>query len=448
MDGHQTTVLGAAIAHGQPYIVEFLIKWRDGLLIKEAANWMDCLIRAVIAQDTIIFNLLLQHPPETEPNSDAWIEYFVAVCHSSNDIGFLTPLEAKLGADTDGIDMLWAAMEKSHLTVASWVYARTRVDLAHRKDGSTLLGHLLLFSKKRADARRALAHFLRLDGLPDSVFFDVGTIMGSSLTALQMAAFYFEYGSGVLMGGSMLRMVLERWDAPELLNHQVPDGQLRGSTAIMLAALTANSAGLEYLLSEVGDEMNLGLLDAKAYNVYDRAILNLSSQAWHMKEMDIPAQYHELPDLAHFERSLKILRALNKVGLRPNRMRRAIVRTETDVFLGFKFDPKLEVTPWRFPGMYLPHLSMYEVLINNPRVGGVVPESVRARDPIFAAMSQLKVDSALYSKRPDPSDDGEAIDVGSLSIEPSTVATENKERGVERIQKELDHLHMSEGSQG
>jgi len=353
VDGQQTTVLEAAIPHGQPYVVEFLMKWRGGLLMKEATKWIACLTRAVVAQDTVIFNILLSQPPENEPSVNSRLEYFVAVCMCSDDVGFLTPLEAKLSPDTDGTDMLWASMEKGHLTVASWVYARTRVDFARKKDGRTLLGHLLLFSKKQADVRRAVAHFLKLDGLSDSVFFDVGTILGSSLTALQMAAFYFEYEGAVLMAGSTLRMVLERWDAPEFLNHQVPDGQLRGSTAIMIAARTANSAGLKYLLSEVGDEMDLGLLDAKAYNVYDRAILNLSSQTRQMELMNVPARHHEVADLAHFDHTVQIVCALGNIGLRPNRISRAIVRTETDVFCDFKFGTRLDITEWEFPGEYL-----------------------------------------------------------------------------------------------
>jgi hypothetical protein len=179
--------------------------------------------------------------------------------------------------------------------------------------------------------RQALIHFLQLEGLPDSVFFDVATISGSSLTALQTAAYYFEYEGGASMAGSLLQ--LERWDAHKFLNHQVRDGEFRGSTAIMLAACKVNSVGLQYLLSEVSDELDLGLLDEKAYNVNDRVILNISSQTRSMDWIDIPAQYRETADLAHWGRWLKIVRAIDKSCPRPNRMLRAVVRIDTENIL-------------------------------------------------------------------------------------------------------------------
>jgi hypothetical protein len=95
-------------------------------------------------------------------------------------------------------------MEKGHFAFASWVYARSKVDFARKKDSSSLLGHLLLFAKKYAHILQAVAHVLKLDGLPGSVFFEIATISGSSLTALQTAAHYFEYEGGASMAGSLL----------------------------------------------------------------------------------------------------------------------------------------------------------------------------------------------------------------------------------------------------
>jgi hypothetical protein len=66
----------------------------------------------------------------------------------------------------------------------------------------------------------------------DDIFYDVITISGSSLTALQAAAYFPEYDGAASMAGMILQVILERWDTFEFLNHQVPDGYFQGLTAL------------------------------------------------------------------------------------------------------------------------------------------------------------------------------------------------------------------------
>jgi ankyrin repeat protein len=357
-DGHGSSLVELAVPHGQPFIIDFLMGWQDARLMSNPSNWLRCLIRAVAAGDIIVFDTLMGYQRIKEVESaDLWFDYFRAVCQFSNETHFLEPFESKLGPDFDGTDLLWAAMEGGHFSVARWIHKLTKCDLNRKHDDKTLLGHLLLWSKKHARRRRAVEVLLQLDSVSDDIFYNVTTISDSPLTALQAAAYFPEYDGAASMAGTILQVIFERWDAPEFLNYQVPNGYFQGSTALHLAIRTANRLGVEYLLDEALDDLDLSILDSSGYNVYDRAIINLSNQATIMEIMQLPTSFHEQADMNHWIRSMKIISIIDKHAPRPNRIIRAYARPEIDTNAFLSFDPKLKIEQFKVPGMFGSFLS-------------------------------------------------------------------------------------------
>jgi hypothetical protein len=354
VDGKGASIVELAVPQGQPFILDFLMTWQNATLMCDASNWLQCLKKAAESGDVIIFDTLMVYQRTAEIESvDLWSDYFEAVCKHSDETRFLEPFESKLGHFFDGTDLLWFATLEGHLSVTQWIYKRTTCDLNRKKDSYTLFGKLLLWSKKYSHHRKAVEAFLKFKNLPEDIFYDVISVNGSSLTALQTAVYFPEYNAAISMAGRTLQVILERWSDPKFLNYQVLDGYFQGSTALHLAIRTANRTAVEHLLDEAEylDDLDLNLLDSSEYNVYDRAIINMSDQMARLEQMRLPASFREQADLDHWTRSFFILTLLEDVAPRPNRIIQACVRHEFEMFMLLTFDPELKVQRFKADGM-------------------------------------------------------------------------------------------------
>lgn len=353
-DGKGASIVELAVPEGQPFILDYLMKWQDARLMSDPSNWLRCLKKAAESGDGIIFDTLMGYQRTAEIQSaDLWFDYFEAICKHSDETRFLKPFKSKLGHSFDGTDLLWVSMLKGHFSVARWIYERTKCDFNRKKDGSTLLGKLLLSSKKYSRLRKAVEVLLSFKNLPEDIFYNVTSINDSSLTALQTVVYFPEYNAAISMAGRTLQVILGRWSDPKFLNYQVLNGYFQGSTALHMAIRTANRMAVEHLLDETEylDDLDLKLLDSNGYNVYDRAIINLSSQMAMLEQMRLPVSFREQADLEHWTRSFFILTMLEDVAPRPNRIIQAYVRHEFEMFMLLTFDPELDVKRFKADGM-------------------------------------------------------------------------------------------------
>jgi hypothetical protein len=109
---------------------------------------------------------------------------------------------------------------------------------------------------------------------------------------------------------------------------------------------------VEHLLDETEylDDLDLNLLDSKGYNVYDRAIINLSSEMAMLEQKQVPVSFQEQFDLDHWTRAFWIIGMLEPVAPRPNRIVHAYVRHEFEMFMIAKFDPQLDIQRFKADG--------------------------------------------------------------------------------------------------
>ncbi|KAJ4317068.1 hypothetical protein N0V84_007521 [Fusarium piperis] len=348
-----------AVQSGQPFVINYLLE-SEQTPKPTPSDWLQGILIAGATQDWITFDVLLRHFQAEYMTPEQWRQYYATFRGLPDNVQYLDVFRKYRDPDADYFLHYAKAITSGKFTLAQWFYDTGLCDLSrHTRPDETLLGVLLRRSKSYSNAIIQLEHLLQLEDLPDSLFWDVSIMAGSSFTALHQASYFPECQVRSTMANTALRMIAQKWYEPEHLNAQVADGEFKGRTALHIAALTANVGAVRYLLKEEEESLALTLLDCNNFSIVDTAAWGLMSQQARIKLWDLPTDYHKSADLAHWQHVLEILVQLLNAGAKPNKIAVAVTRTEKEkvhvfdlenfrvtvipfLFFGDKFPPELE----------------------------------------------------------------------------------------------------------
>ncbi|KAF9776282.1 hypothetical protein IL306_005560 [Fusarium sp. DS 682] len=331
-----------AVQCAQPFVLDYLLG--SGKVPKPTASeWIEYILIAGATQDWITFDTLLRHSQAEDVSAEQWQMYYGTFRGLPNKVEYLDAFRKYRDPKADYYLHYTEALMKGKFVLARWFYDTGLCDLRQQVSSSndtysgqqvsttdeTILGMLLRRCKCYSNAILQLEQLLSLD-LPDSLFWNVGSMNGSSFTALHQLAYFPEYLASSTMANTALRLIVQRWYEPEHLNAQIGDGEFKGRTALHIAALTANVGAVRHLLQEEEESLDLTLLDCNNFSIVDTAAWGLMSQASRIKLWDLPTEYHKSADLDHWRNVMEILFRLLKAGAKANKIDLAVTRTEKE----------------------------------------------------------------------------------------------------------------------
>jgi ankyrin repeat protein len=288
-----------AVQRAQPFVLDYLLG--SAKIPKPAASqWMEYILIAGATQDWITFAALLRHSQADDVAPEQWKLYHGTFRGLPNKVEYLDAFRRYRDLKEDFYLHYAAALERGKFVLARWFYQTGLCDLSQQVSSSddTILGMLLRRCKSYSNAILQLEQLLSLD-LPDSPFWNVGSMSDSNFTALHQVAYFPEYLTSSTMANTALRLIVQRWYEPKHLNAQVLEGEFKGRTALHIAALTANIGAVRYLLQEEEESLDLTLLDCNNFSIVDTAAWGLMSQQSRIKLWDLPTEYHKSADLDH-----------------------------------------------------------------------------------------------------------------------------------------------------
>ncbi|KAF4332752.1 serine threonine kinase, partial [Fusarium beomiforme] len=319
-----------AVQCAQPFVLDYLLSAAT-IPKPTASQWMEYILIAGATQDWITFDALLRHSQAEDVAPEQWNLYYGTFRGLPNKFEYLDVFRRYRDPKEDFYVHYANALMKGKFVLARWFYDTGLCDLNQQVSSSdeTILGMLLRRCKSYSNAILQLEQLMSLD-LPDSCFWDVGSINGSSFTALHQVAYFPEYLTNSTMANTALRLIVQRWYEPKHLNAQVLEGEFKGRTALHIAALTANIGAVRYLLQEEEESFDLTLLDCNNFSIVDTAAWGLMSQQSRIKLWDLPTEYHKTADLDHWRHIMEILVRLLKAGAKRNKVDLAVTRTEKE----------------------------------------------------------------------------------------------------------------------
>ncbi|RMZ69355.1 serine threonine kinase [Pyrenophora seminiperda CCB06] len=328
--GNGDNVMGPALGWSQPYVLDYLMGWRNGKLQPDPLQWMGGLWTACLYGDEVTENWLIHYSQADKVPPEQLDAFFAAAYALPDDPELLSRLAQYQHERADANAYFETALVAGNYDLARSVYAMGKCDLTKITDGTTIFGRLIISSKAYSNSSRHIDVLLDMD-IPDSVYYNVFELEGSMMSALHAAVYLTEYRPGSSFSMSSLQSIVRRKYDPEYLNLVITEGKYKGNSAIHLAVRTCNEEAVRYLLDEEGDDLELGLADGEGYSLIDRASLLLKNQAPQMEFWELPEEQRKDADQRHFEKTLIILHMLYGTKLvRPRRMLASVTKIEVD----------------------------------------------------------------------------------------------------------------------
>ena len=339
VDRNGISALRLAIQWAQPFIIDFLVGWREGCLTLKPKEWLHDILVTCSLSDYISFKTLLRYSQAEQLTSEQWNMFFATTHGLPDDVKFLEHFVSYRDLNRDMHAEFGNALMSGKYELAKWLYRTGKCDLTQAPDGKTILGRLIISSKTHRSSSRHLEVLLDLQP-PDEVFYNVINMVDSQFSALQAAMYIQEYRKGYSVANPILQSILRRKYDPDYINLRISDGHFAGKTAMHLAVETCNEEAIDYLLEEEGDELDLSILDREGNSLIDQAAFQLKNQESNMDFWEVPEHQRLAMDLKHFQRTISIIIKLYKTKrAKPKKIWTSVTRVEPDELMVLFYMP-------------------------------------------------------------------------------------------------------------
>jgi ankyrin repeat protein len=322
-------IIGFAVHGGQPFAVEYLMRWRDGALREWPRVWYEMTVRAARDSDRVIFDTLMKYEAADQFPPDEWGRYLSTIARESqvDDTYFLEPFRDKIQRAGDLGPHLSVAINAGNFELARWIHRTASIcDVMQPVDDKSLLGRILLLSKQFHTLQAALRTLLLLPGVPEQVFEDVMEIGGSRLTALHAAALHFEYHPESSMAGRVFEEVQNVFFEPRHLNFQLEGGLYAGYSPLHFAIRFGNVEAVRLLLEEVDEGLDINLVNGNGETAFDRVLCQFSSQEQWFDLMEVRPESRPRLGVRHWDQTLDVLGMVQRKGGRPRKFLMVVLR--------------------------------------------------------------------------------------------------------------------------
>jgi ankyrin repeat protein len=344
--GLPVTALDLACQRGQPYLVEFLLDYKAGMLRPGIKDWCNLLITVVTMSDRVTFEILLKYRPPFSKDESSSIEAILSTLAGHMDeVDFLHQLNSLLLQTNGGLRPNFSAqfeiaLYKGNLKAARFFFENGICDLETSRENETLLTRLIVKSKLYRNVGKKIEFFLSLipdtDLNNDRIFWSVCSSRESDrdlYTALHLATFHTEFRPRFRSDHSVLQVLLERFHEPRYLNAQVggQNGEYIGFTALHLAVAGGNIPATDMLLQQANNGLDINKLNAHGESPVDVGLLRMRSGKRDLEYWDIEERDQEIEEHHRDERTISLLSHLHIAGARYHRYSQVVTRTEERV---------------------------------------------------------------------------------------------------------------------
>ena len=259
-----THPLTTACATNNTAMLRFLWELQGGILKPLPKLWITVLSQAVFHGLKATFDFLIDHREDMAENVNSDVTAVIHILSLTNDpyftLGGLRLLQRPgvVISVEHAFKIFVSAVCLDHPRVARQILDTHGVSLTKRTDGNTLLHGLIGMSNDFPNMETRISFALSLSPDKDRLFWNVGYLGNSGLTALQAAAFMPV--DECPASPDAFATVLEHFNEPIYLNAQLegrPGKQYTGYTALHLAVNRANMHAVARLVNTPGIETNL-----------------------------------------------------------------------------------------------------------------------------------------------------------------------------------------------
>lgn len=342
-------IIGHAVHAGQPFVLDYLMQWRGGILHNDRPMvWYEMMCRAARDEDRVIFDTLLKYEIADQISVEEWGQYLALMARETNDPYFLDPFADKIRAAGDLGPHLSVALDAGNFETARWIYGvAASCDLVQPVEGLSLLGRILLKSRRFFTLHSAVSAVLALPGVPERVFDNAMELGGSQLTVLHVAALHLEYHPDSTMATRVFEEVADVFYEPEQLNAQPASGVYEGYSPLHFAIEYGNAGAARRLLREVDSGLNPNVVNGRGETAVDVLLRQFTSQERRFDMFDVPAQRRRQLGMCHWEHTLEVLATLRNAGGHHRKYVQAVLRPSEDLLFIYDLrrnQPFLEVT--------------------------------------------------------------------------------------------------------
>ncbi|KAJ4179745.1 hypothetical protein NW755_012305 [Fusarium falciforme] len=256
-------IAGACLS-GNTAILCYLWEYQNGILRPTSKLWVNALFQLASRGHSEGFDFLIDHRDDIKADASCDVTAIVKTLSATKDsyftIGVLR-LVQRPGvvlslADTHYI--FFAAIAMDHFEVARLVQETHKISLTKRTGGTTLLYGLIAMSYDFPNMAPKISFILSLSPDKDKLFWNIGYLGNTGMTALQCAAHMpVEKRPASL---DVFATVLENFSEPKYLNAQLkgdPSTKNAGYTALHIAVSCGNFDAVESLIEKPGIETNI-----------------------------------------------------------------------------------------------------------------------------------------------------------------------------------------------
>ncbi|CAM1504898.1 Fc.00g024890.m01.CDS01 [Cosmosporella sp. VM-42] len=259
-----THPIAGACTSSNTGILSYLWRYQNGILRPTPKLWVSVLSMSAFEGLTAVFDFLIDRRDDVTADVSSDVRAVVKTLSLTKDpyftIGVLRLIQGPGTAlpPEDAFHIFFAAVTMGHFEVARQVQETQNISLTKRTGGDTLLYGLIAMSYDFPNTEPKISFILSLSPNKNTLFWNIGYLEGTGVTALQCAAYMPTEKCPASPG--VFATVLEHFSEPKYLNAQLKDHPRKksgGFTALHLAVRGGNFNAVARLVETPGIETNL-----------------------------------------------------------------------------------------------------------------------------------------------------------------------------------------------
>ncbi|KAK2032565.1 ankyrin [Colletotrichum zoysiae] len=237
--------------------LRYLWDYQNGTLRPTPRLWAIALRRAVFEGHKAGFDFLIDRRDDIPADVSCDVAVIKRILSQTKDLYFtigvlrLVQKFRVVLSPTDSHSIFQTAVIQGHFEVAKQFWETHNINLARRTGGNTLLHHFISISRGYSDMESKISFVLTLCNHKDPLFWNIGYLDGSGLTALQFAAQMPTQKR--LASPRVFYTILKYFSEPKYLNVRFgghSSSEWAGYTALHFAVRSGNLSAVECLVQQ------------------------------------------------------------------------------------------------------------------------------------------------------------------------------------------------------